>query len=80
VNKLEKKYEKDLVQRTKENPKVIWKYIKSKSKTRDDISDLHMNPADTKSLKTDIDEEKDNILAKFFLSVFITETNEMFET
>jgi hypothetical protein len=47
VNKPEKKYEKDLVQRAKENPKVIWKYIKSKSKTRDGISDLHMNPADT---------------------------------
>jgi hypothetical protein len=47
----------------KENPKVIWKYIKSKSKTRDGISDLHMNPADTKSPKTDIDEEKAKILA-----------------
>ena len=75
VNKLKKKYEKDLVQRAKENPKVIWKYIKSKSKTRDGISDLHMNPADTKSPKTDIDEEKAEILAKYFLSVFTTETN-----
>jgi hypothetical protein len=34
-----------------------------------------MNPADTKSLKTDIDEEKAKILAKYFLSVFTTETN-----
>ena len=75
VNKLKKKYEKDLVQRAKENPKVIWKYIKSKSKTRDGISDLRMNPADTKSPKTDIDEEKAKILAKYFLSVFTTETN-----
>jgi rubrerythrin len=31
VNKLKNKYGKDLVQRAKENPKVIWKYIKSKS-------------------------------------------------
>ena len=68
-----KKYEKDLAQRAKENPKVIWKYIKSK--TRDGISDLHMNPADTKSPKTDIDEEKAKILAKYFLSVFTTEPN-----
>ena len=75
VNKLKKKYEKDLVQRAKENPKVIWKYIKSKSKTRDGISDLRMNPADTKSPKTDIDEEEAKILAKYFLSVFTTETN-----
>jgi hypothetical protein len=75
VNKLKKIYEKDLVQRAKENPKVIWKYIKSKSKTRDGISDLHMNPAVTKSPKTDIDEEKAKILAKYFLSVFTTETN-----
>jgi hypothetical protein len=70
VNKLKKKYEKDLVQRAKETPKVIWKYIKSKSKTRDGIRDLHMNPADTKSPKTAIDEEKANILAKYILSVF----------
>lgn len=70
VKKLEKKYEKVQVQRAKENPKVIWKYIKSKSKTRDGISDLHMNPADTKSLKTDIDEEKDKILAKYFFKCF----------
>jgi rubrerythrin len=75
VNKLKNKYEKDLVQRAKENPKVIWKYFKSKSKTRDGISDLHMNPADTKSPKTDIDEEKAKILSKYFLSVFTTETN-----
>jgi hypothetical protein len=34
-----------------------------------------MNPADTKSPKTDIDEEKAKILAKYFLSVFTTETN-----
>ena len=33
-----------------------------------------MNPADTKSPKTDIDEEKAKILAKYFLSVFTTET------
>jgi hypothetical protein len=29
-----------------------------------------MNPADTKSPKTDIDEEKAKILAKYFLSVY----------
>ena len=34
-----------------------------------------MNPADTKSPKTDIDEEKAKILSKYFLSVFTTETN-----
>jgi len=32
-NKLKKKYEKVLSQKAKENPKAIWSYIKSKSKT-----------------------------------------------
>ena len=49
VNKLKKQYEKDLSQRAKDSPKAIWKYIKSKSKTREGIADLHPDPNDPKS-------------------------------
>jgi hypothetical protein len=51
VNKLTKQCEKDMSQTAKDNPKAIWKYIKSKSKTRECIVDLHLNPNDPKSEK-----------------------------
>jgi hypothetical protein len=51
VNKLKKQYGKDLSQRAKDNPKAIWKYIKSQSKTREGIADLHLDPNDPKSEK-----------------------------
>ncbi len=73
VKKLRKKYEKDLSKQAKRNPKVIWSYIKSKLKTRDGIGELHTDPEDTKSPKTSSDEEKANILANFFTSVFTNE-------
>jgi aminoglycoside phosphotransferase family enzyme len=47
VNKLKKNYEKGLSQKAKENPKAIWNYIKSKSKAREGIGDLHVDPEDT---------------------------------
>ena len=70
VNKLKKQYEKDMSQRAKDNPKAIWNYIKSKSKTR---ADLHLDPNDPKSEKTDDDKTKAEILAKYFSSVFTEE-------
>jgi hypothetical protein len=50
VNKLKKQYEKDLSQKAIDNPKAIWNYIKSKSKTREFIADLHLDPNDPKSV------------------------------
>jgi hypothetical protein len=44
VNKLKKNYEKGPSQKTKENAKAIWSYIKLKSKTREGIGDLHVDP------------------------------------
>ena len=72
VNKLKKQYEKDLSQKAKDNPKAIWKYTKSNSKTREDIADLHLDPNDPKSEKTD-DKTKAEILAKYYSSVFTEE-------
>jgi len=73
VNKLKKKYEKGLSQKAKENPKAIWSYIKSKSKTREGIGDLHVDPEDIKSIKTEDNKEKANILSEYFSSVFTKE-------
>jgi hypothetical protein len=73
VNKLKKNYEKGLSQKTKENPKAIWSYIKSKSKTREGIGDLHVDSEDIKSIKTEDNKEKANILSEYFSSVFTKE-------
>ena len=51
VNKLKKQYEKGLSQKAKDNPKAIWNYIKFKSKIRESIADLHLDPNDPKSEK-----------------------------
>ena len=73
VNKLKKNYEKGPSQKTKENPKALWSYIKSKSKTREGIGDLHVDPEDIKSIKTEDNKEKANILSEYFSSVFTKE-------
>ena len=59
--------------KAKDNPKAISNYIKSKSKTREGIADLHLDPNDPKSEKTDDDKTKAEILAKYFSSVFTEE-------
>ena len=70
--RLRKKFENDIATKAKSNPKVIWKYIKSKSKTREGIGDLHRGN-DKKLGKTDKDQEKADTLCDFFSSVFVKE-------
>ena len=73
TNRLKKKYERDLSSSAKKNPKAIWKFIKSKSKTRAGIDELLINQGDPRSQKTDDDEKKAEILSDFFKSVFTIE-------
>jgi hypothetical protein len=70
---MKKKLEKGLSENAKKTPKAIWSYIKSKSKTREGIGDLHTNPEDTNSEKTEDNKEKANILSDYFASVFTNE-------
>ncbi|XP_071123444.1 uncharacterized protein [Mytilus edulis] len=51
VNKQKKLFEKGLSENAKRNPKAIWSYIKSKSKTKEGIGDLHVDTEDVKSEK-----------------------------
>ena len=39
----------------KSNPKAVWKYMNSKTKTRECVSDLNINPHDDKSRLTNSD-------------------------
>jgi hypothetical protein len=73
VNKMKKKFEKDLYENAKKNPKAIRSYIKSKSKTREGIGDLHIDPEDTNSEKTEDNKKKANILSDYFSRVFTNE-------
>ncbi|XP_069103752.1 uncharacterized protein [Argopecten irradians] len=70
---LRKNYEQSLASKAKTDPKLIWKYINSKSKTKVEIGDLYVNPKDTNSRKATTAKEKADILAKFFQSVFVKE-------
>ena len=76
VRKTRKQYERNIAKEAKANPKRIWKYINSKSKTRSGIGELCKDPLDKKSERTDDDSEKANILADFFSSVYTTETDD----
>ncbi|CAG2214542.1 unnamed protein product [Mytilus edulis] len=73
VNKQKKLFEKGLSENAKRNPKAIWSYIKSKSKTREGIGDLHVDTEDVKSDKTDDNKQKAEILSEYFTSVFTNE-------
>ncbi|XP_063427535.1 uncharacterized protein LOC134711037 [Mytilus trossulus] len=73
VNKLKREYEKNLSQKAKENPKAIWSYIKSKTKTKEGIGDLHLDTEDTKSDKTEDNSKKAKLLVEYFSSVFTKE-------
>ena len=68
-----KKFEKDLASQAKKNPKAIWNYIQSKSKVKEGIADLKIQPEDPNSPTTTDDKAKANILAEFFSSVFTVE-------
>ena len=73
VNKMKKKFEKYLCENAKKNSKAIRSYIKSKSKTREGIGDLHIDPEDTNSEKTNVNKKKANFLSDYFSSVFTNE-------
>ena len=73
TRKLQKQFEMKLAAEAKSNPKAIWKYINSKSKTRVGVSELNTDPADPTSKLTTSDKEKAEVLGQFFSSVFTTE-------
>ena len=73
VRRARKNFENNLAKEAKSNPKKIWKYINSKSKTRQGVGELCTDPKDPKSEKTENDKEKATILADIFSSVFTKE-------
>ena len=70
TRKLKKGIEKDIAKQAKSNPKMFWRYINSKTKTREGISQLEV-PGENRL--TESDNEKAESLLKHFASVFTKE-------
>ena len=73
TRKITKEYEKGLARDTKQNPNAIWKYINSKSKTKEGIGNLLKDSSDKKAVIVETDNEKAEVLAEYFSSVFTKE-------
>ena len=63
---LQKQFEMKLAAKAKSNPKAIWKYINSKTKTRVGVSELNTDPVDRTSKLTTTDTEKADVLGQFY--------------
>ena len=70
---MQKQFEYKLANEAKANPKAVWKYINSKTKTRGGVSYLNVDPNDSNPQLTTTDEEKATTLSRFFSSVFTHE-------
>ena len=66
----QKHYEKIIPDEAKSNPKTFWQYINIRTKTTSGIANLET----PQEILTSNDEEKAEILADFFTSVFTQET------
>ena len=55
-----------LATEAKINPKAGWKYMNSKTKNREGVSDMNTYPKDPKSRLTYSDTEKADVLGHFF--------------
>lgn len=63
--------EKEIARNVKENPKIFWKYVSSKTRTKSRIADLYTD--EDRLLKTTCDKEKAMVLSDKFSAVFVTE-------
>ena len=73
TRKAQKDKEKKIANESKRNPKKFWNYVKSKLKTKPGISELLINETNKNQETTKTDEEKAEVLSKFFTSVFTEE-------
>ena len=75
ITRERKQREKEIAESAKTNYKNFWSYINSKRKARSGISELH-SKVDNKTHIANTDQEKAEVLAKFFTSMFTKETDD----
>ena len=63
--------EREIATHVKDNPKIFWKYVTSKTRTKSRIGDLYKNEQSLS--KGTSDKEKADILSEQFASVFVQE-------
>lgn len=75
TRRLKRDMEKTIAKEAKRNPKKFWNYVKSKTKTRDGVSNLVVpGPTeDGQEKETSNDDEKCEVLLEYFSSVFTKE-------
>ncbi|KAG7163715.1 hypothetical protein Hamer_G002947 [Homarus americanus] len=66
-----KRKEQEIAKKVKANPKVFWKYVQTKTRTKARIADLYKD--EEKVQKTVNDQEKADVLSEQFSRVFIME-------
>ena len=72
IRKARREYEAEIATKAKTDPKVVWSYIKSKTRVVQGVPDLYIN--NTKGDKlTKNDSEKAQILSDFFASVYVSD-------
>ena len=64
MRRIQKEFEMKLATEAKTNPKAVWNYI-SKTKNREGVSDLSIDPKDPNSRLTDCHREKADVLGNF---------------
>ena len=64
-----KEYERNIAKEVKSKPKIVYRYMNSKTKMRPGIGKICTVPSDANSKTTDIDSEKAEIFSKYFSSV-----------
>lgn len=63
--------EREIAKNVKENPKVFWKYVQSKTKSKSRIPELYKGTAEERRTENDL--EKAEVLSEQFSKVFVTE-------
>ena len=66
TRRIQKEFEMKLATEAKTNPKAVWKYMNSKTKNQEGVSDLNIDRKHPKSRLTDSDKEKADVLGNFF--------------
>ena len=64
-------YEKDLADGIKTKPKLFWKYVRSKTKTKETITKVLNN----NNTLTSSDQETAEVMNNYFVSVFVSDAN-----
>ncbi|KAK6167371.1 hypothetical protein SNE40_021416 [Patella caerulea] len=73
IRKAKKNMEKDIAKNAKTNPKKFWQYANSKRKTKPGIAELKTKQENGEIKTTKSEQEKAEVLAEFFTSVFTVE-------